>query len=96
MSRLIVVTEPHKEEVLAAVRVSVNPNNIFLSRRVIEDEIAGSPDKYPLLSQSSQSFRRQIITKVMKRHFEFWGGTEVKKRSNFVWIVGQPEVMGHA
>lgn len=94
-ARMIVVTPPLIREVLGAVSRIRRPNNVYVSRAGIESELKDHPDQYPLLSPVSQAFRRQVITKVMKQQFSFWGESTAKKRSAFVWDVSCPVVMSH-
>lgn len=90
MSGTVIVTEPLIKEVLTAVESIRTPRNQYVSRTKIEKEIAEFPAKYPILSQASQTFRRQVITKVMKRKYRFWGSEEPKNRYSFVWNLLAP------
>jgi hypothetical protein len=87
---LIVVTQPLIDEVLTAVQAVRSPSSIYVSRRAIENEITACPEKYPLLSDATRTFLRQIITKVMKRQFSIWGEPTGKKRSTAVWDLSRP------
>ena len=84
---LIVVTQPLIDEVLTAVQAVRNPSSIYVSRRAIENEITAYPEKYPLLCDATRTFLRQIITKVMKRRYEFWSP---ERRNTFVWNITAP------
>ncbi len=87
MNGPVAITSPLIQEVLAAVEAVRTPNNRLVSRSRIEDEIADNPGKYPVLSQTTRTFRRQVITKVMKRRFEFWSP---ERRNTFVWNITAP------
>ena len=58
---LIVVTESLRDDVLAAVIAVKKPTSIYVSRGMLESELADHPEKYPSLSRASQAFRRQAI-----------------------------------
>lgn len=77
-------------EVLTAVNAVQRPNNRLISRSRIEDEITEDPGVYPILSRATKSFRRQAITKVMKRRFPFWSEQAGVKRRSFVWVISPP------
>lgn len=87
MSGTVVVTEPLIKEVLKAVETIRTPRNQYITRTRIEDEIEETPRNYPILSQATRTFRRQVITKVMKRRYEFWAP---ERRNTFVWDVTRP------
>jgi len=83
----VAITNPLIQEVLAAVEAVRTPNNRLVSRSRIEDEIEDHPEKYPNLSKGARTFRRQVITKVMKRRYEFWSP---ERRNSFVWNISAP------
>lgn len=84
---IVSINDPTMAEVLSAVSAVQTPNNRLISRSRIEDEITEKPEAYPILSQATRSFRRQAITKVMKRRFPFWSEQAGVKRRSFVWVI---------
>lgn len=83
----VAITNPLIQEVLTAVEAVRTPNNRLVSRSRIEDEIDDNPGKYPHLSKGTRTFRRQVITKVMKRRFPFWSEQTGVNRRSFVWVI---------
>ena len=85
---IVSITDIMMAEVLSAVDAVQTPNNRLISRSRIEDEITEKPEEYPFLSQTSRTFRRQAITKVMKRRFTpFWSDQTGVNRRSFVWVI---------
>ena len=84
---IVSLTDIMMAEVHSAVDAVRTPNNQLISRSRIEDEITENPEEYPVLSQTTRTFRRQAITKVMKRRFPFWSEQAGVKRRSFVWVI---------
>ena len=84
---IVSITDIMMAEVLSAVDAVKTPNNRLVSRSRIEDEIDDNPGKYPHLSKGTRTFRRQVITKVMKRRFPFWSEQTGVNRRSFVWVI---------
>ena len=84
---IVSITDIMMAEVLNAVDAVKTPTNRLISRSRIEDEIVENPEEYPILSQATKPFRRQAITKVMKRRFPFWSEQAGVKRRSFVWVI---------
>jgi hypothetical protein len=84
---IVAVTVPLRDEVLDAVQAVQRPNCVYVSRGTLEDEIDAHPERYPILGDVSRPFRRQVITKVMKHRFAYWGENTSRRRRSFVWDI---------
>lgn len=87
---IVAVTLPLKIEVLEAVTAVKRPNCVYVSRGSLEIELEDHPERYPILGAATRPFRRQVISKVMKRQFSIWGDTSSKKHNTFVWDITRP------
>ena len=84
---IVSITDIMMAEVLNAVDAVKTPTNRLISRSRIEDGVVETPEEYPILSQATKQFRRQAITKVMKRRFPFWSEQAGVRRRSFVWVI---------